>query len=68
MSNDDGKKIESGKTPQEKNRTLIDMLLRKKEQGFIEFLKALRKDQVYADLADQIEKTVKLQAQIWQPF
>ncbi|VDI32433.1 Hypothetical predicted protein, partial [Mytilus galloprovincialis] len=58
MSNDDGKKIESGKTPQEKNRTLIDMLLRKKEQGFIEFLKALRKDQVYADLANQIEKTV----------
>ncbi|XP_076080543.1 uncharacterized protein LOC143051536 isoform X1 [Mytilus galloprovincialis] len=58
MSNDDGKKIESGKTPQEKNRTLIDMLLRKKEQGFIEFLKALRKDHVYADLADQIEKTL----------
>ncbi|CAC5426138.1 unnamed protein product [Mytilus coruscus] len=57
MSVDDGKKIESGKTPQEKNRTLMDMILRKKEQAFIEFLKALRKDRVYADLADQIENT-----------
>ncbi|XP_076080542.1 uncharacterized protein LOC143051535 [Mytilus galloprovincialis] len=54
---DDGKKIESGKTPQEKNRNLMDMLLRKNEQGFNEFLKALRKDSIYADLADQIEKT-----------
>ncbi|XP_076081434.1 uncharacterized protein LOC143052302 isoform X2 [Mytilus galloprovincialis] len=58
LSVDDGKKIDSGKTPQEKNRTLTDMLLCKKEQGFFEFLKALRKDQVYADLADQIEKTL----------
>ncbi|XP_076116577.1 uncharacterized protein LOC143084044 [Mytilus galloprovincialis] len=57
VSIDDGKKIESGKTPQEKNRNLIDMLLRKNEQGFNEFIKALRKDSVYADLADQIEKT-----------
>ncbi|CAG2242067.1 unnamed protein product [Mytilus edulis] len=58
LSVDDGKKIESGKTPQEKNRTLIDMLLCKKEQEFFEFLKALRKDHVYADLADLIEKTL----------
>ncbi|XP_063436882.1 uncharacterized protein LOC134718317 [Mytilus trossulus] len=57
VSVDDGKKIESGKTPQEKNRNLMDMLLRKNEQGFNEFLKALRKDSIYADLADQIEKT-----------
>ncbi|XP_063438296.1 uncharacterized protein LOC134719221 [Mytilus trossulus] len=57
LSVDDGKKIESGKTPQEKNRNLMDMLLRKNEQGFNEFLKALRKDSIYADLADQIEKT-----------
>ncbi|CAG2203164.1 unnamed protein product [Mytilus edulis] len=45
VSVDDGKKIESGKTPQEKNRTLMDMLLRKNEQGFNEFLKALEKTQ-----------------------
>ncbi|CAC5367953.1 KCTD2_5_17 [Mytilus coruscus] len=57
VSVDDGKKIESGKTPQEKNRNLTDMLLHKNEQGFNEFLKALRKDSIYADLADQIEKT-----------
>ncbi|CAG2234054.1 unnamed protein product [Mytilus edulis] len=57
VSVDDGKKIESGKTPQEKNRNLMDMLLRKNEQGFNEFLKALRKDSIYADLAEQIEKT-----------
>ncbi|XP_071138166.1 uncharacterized protein [Mytilus edulis] len=57
LSVDDGKKIESGKTPQEKNRNLMDMLLHKNEQGFNEFLKALRKDSIYADLADQIEKT-----------
>ncbi|CAG2210994.1 unnamed protein product [Mytilus edulis] len=57
LSVDDGKKIESGKNPQEKNRNLMDMLLRKNEQGFNEFLKALRKDSIYADLADQIEKT-----------
>ncbi|VDI25059.1 Hypothetical predicted protein [Mytilus galloprovincialis] len=57
VSVDDGKKIESGKTPQEKNRNLMDMMLRKNEMGFYEFIKALRKDSVYADLADQIEKT-----------
>ncbi|CAG2234059.1 unnamed protein product [Mytilus edulis] len=57
LSVDDGKKIESGKTPQEKNRNLMDILLRKSEQGFNEFLKALRKDSIYADLAEQIEKT-----------
>ncbi|CAG2194604.1 unnamed protein product [Mytilus edulis] len=57
VSVDDGEKIESGKTPQEKNRNLMDMLLRKNERGFNEFLKALRKDSIYADLAEQIEKT-----------
>ncbi|XP_063417194.1 uncharacterized protein LOC134699528 [Mytilus trossulus] len=57
MSVDDGKNIESGKTPQEKNRNLMDMLLRKNERGFNEFLKALRKDSIYVDLADHIQKT-----------
>ncbi|XP_076116850.1 uncharacterized protein LOC143084323 [Mytilus galloprovincialis] len=58
MSVNDSEKIESGKTTQEKNRTLMKLLLRKKEQGYIEFLKALRKDSMYADLADEIESTV----------
>ncbi|XP_063438208.1 uncharacterized protein LOC134719161 [Mytilus trossulus] len=57
LSVDDGKKIESGKTPQERNRNLMDMLLRKNEQGYNEFLKALKKDSIYVDLAEQIEKT-----------
>ncbi|CAG2247617.1 unnamed protein product [Mytilus edulis] len=57
MSVDDGEKIESGKTTQEKNRTLITLLLRINEQGYIEFLTALRKDSAYADLADEIEYT-----------
>ncbi|XP_076110165.1 uncharacterized protein LOC143078971 [Mytilus galloprovincialis] len=57
LSVDEGKWIECGKTPKEKNRTLMDMLLRKNEQGFNEFLKALRKDSIYAYLAEQIEKT-----------
>ncbi|XP_063417169.1 uncharacterized protein LOC134699495 [Mytilus trossulus] len=57
LSVDDGEKIESGKTTQEKNRKLMTLLLRKHEQGYIEFLKGLRKDFVYADLADEIERT-----------
>ncbi|CAG2221710.1 unnamed protein product [Mytilus edulis] len=57
MSVDDGKKIESGKTPQEKNRMLMETLLRKNVHGFSEFLVALRKDPVYTNLADQIENT-----------
>ncbi|XP_071122490.1 uncharacterized protein [Mytilus edulis] len=57
VSVDEWEKIESGKTTQEKNRNVMDIMLRKTEQGFNEFIKALRKDSVYADLADQIEKT-----------
>ena len=57
VSIDEGEKIETGKTTQEKNRTLMTLLFRKHEQGYIEFLTALRKDSVYADLADEIERT-----------
>ncbi|XP_071122876.1 uncharacterized protein [Mytilus edulis] len=57
VSIDEGEKIETGKTTQEKNRTLMTLLFRKHEQGYIEFLTALRKDSVYADLADEIENT-----------
>ncbi|XP_076116865.1 uncharacterized protein LOC143084338 [Mytilus galloprovincialis] len=57
VSVDEWEKIESGKTTQEKNRNVMDIMLRKTEQDFNEFIKALRKDSVYADLADQIEKT-----------
>ncbi|XP_071123587.1 uncharacterized protein [Mytilus edulis] len=57
VSIDEGEKIETGKTTQEKNRTLMTLLFRKHEQGYIEFLTALGKDSVYADLADEIENT-----------
>ncbi|XP_076082245.1 uncharacterized protein LOC143052948 [Mytilus galloprovincialis] len=41
----------------QKNRKLMDILLHGSEHVFIEFLKALRKDSVYAELADKIENT-----------
>ncbi|XP_071138919.1 uncharacterized protein [Mytilus edulis] len=41
----------------QKNRKLMDILLHGSEHAFIEFLKALRKDSVYAELADKIENT-----------
>ncbi|VDI47625.1 Hypothetical predicted protein [Mytilus galloprovincialis] len=41
----------------QKNRKLMDILLHGSEHAFNEFLKALREDSVYAELADKIENT-----------
>ncbi|CAG2193013.1 unnamed protein product [Mytilus edulis] len=41
----------------QKNRKLMDILLHGSEHVFIEFLKALREDSVYSELADKIENT-----------
>ena len=41
----------------QKNRKLIDILLHRNENGFLEFLNALREDSVYTELADKIENT-----------
>ncbi|XP_052080427.1 uncharacterized protein LOC127718447 [Mytilus californianus] len=41
----------------QKNRKLMDMLLHGSEKGFMEFLKTLRDDYVYTELADEIENT-----------
>ncbi|CAC5388672.1 unnamed protein product [Mytilus coruscus] len=41
----------------QKNRKLMDILLHGSEHGFMEFLKALREDSVYTELADKIENT-----------
>ncbi|VDI40873.1 Hypothetical predicted protein [Mytilus galloprovincialis] len=41
----------------QKNRKLMDILLHGSEHVFIEFLKALREDSVYSELADEIENT-----------
>ncbi|XP_052061248.1 uncharacterized protein LOC127701420 [Mytilus californianus] len=58
FSPDDSEQIESCKTQKEKNRSLMDILLHGHEEiGYTEFLKALQKEPVYKDLADQIEKT-----------
>ncbi|CAC5404120.1 unnamed protein product [Mytilus coruscus] len=52
---EDSQMVNACPTQQQKNRVLMDKLLRKSEKVFIEFMKALREDQ--AELADQIEKT-----------
>ncbi|XP_063437036.1 uncharacterized protein LOC134718447 [Mytilus trossulus] len=41
----------------QKNRKLMDILLHGSEHAFIEFLKALREDSEYTELADEIENT-----------
>ncbi|CAC5377384.1 unnamed protein product [Mytilus coruscus] len=52
---EDSQMVNSCSTQQQKNRVLMDMLLRRGKKESTEFLKALRGDN--AELADQIEKT-----------
>ncbi|CAC5412533.1 unnamed protein product [Mytilus coruscus] len=52
---EDNQMVKSGSTQEQKNRELMDKLLRRGEKQFTEFLTALRGDN--AELADQIEKT-----------
>ncbi|XP_052061242.1 uncharacterized protein LOC127701418 isoform X4 [Mytilus californianus] len=52
---EDNQMVKSGSTQEQKNRELMDKLLRRGEKEFTEFLTALRVDN--AELADQIEKT-----------
>ncbi|XP_076115645.1 uncharacterized protein LOC143083262 [Mytilus galloprovincialis] len=54
---DDQQIIEACPAQTEKNRKLMDRLLHCGEKCFMEFLNALRSDDVYADLANQIEHT-----------
>ncbi|VDH99488.1 Hypothetical predicted protein [Mytilus galloprovincialis] len=54
---DDQQTIEACPAQTEKNRKLMDRLLHCGEKCFIEFLNALRSDEMYADLANQIEHT-----------
>ncbi|CAG2236526.1 unnamed protein product [Mytilus edulis] len=54
---DDQQTIEACPAQTEKNRKLMDRLLHCGEKCFIEFLNALRSDEIYADLANQIEQT-----------
>ncbi|CAC5416399.1 unnamed protein product [Mytilus coruscus] len=54
---DDQQTIEACPAQTEKNRKLMDRLLHCGEKCFIEFINALRSDDIYADLANQIEQT-----------
>ncbi|CAG2223092.1 unnamed protein product [Mytilus edulis] len=54
---DDQQTIEACPAQTEKNRKLMDRLLHCGEKCFMEFLNALRSDDIYADLANQIEQT-----------
>ncbi|OPL33142.1 neuralized pats1, partial [Mytilus galloprovincialis] len=55
---DDQQIIEACAAQTEKNRKLMDRLLHCGEKCFMEFLNALRSDDIYADLANQIGQTV----------
>ena len=54
---DDRQIIEANPAQSDKNRKLLEILLQGARNGLDEFLVALRLDEVYTDLAEQIEKT-----------
>ena len=54
---DDRQIIEANPAQSSKNRKLLEILLQGAQNGLDEFLVALRLDEVYTDLAEQIEKT-----------
>ncbi|VDI63720.1 Hypothetical predicted protein [Mytilus galloprovincialis] len=58
LSIDDKQTIWACPAQTEKNRKLMDQLLHCGENVFIEFIHALRSDDAYEDLANQIEQTV----------
>ena len=54
---DDMQVIEASPAQSDKNRKLLEILLQGAKNGLDDFLVALRLDDVYTDLAEQIEKT-----------
>ena len=54
---DDMQVIEASPAQSDKNRKLLEILLQSAKNGLDEFLVGLRLDDVYIDLAEQIEKT-----------
>ena len=54
---DDRQVIEVRPAQSDQNRKLLEILLQGANNGLDEFLVALRLDDVYTDLAEQIEKT-----------
>ncbi|VDI26121.1 Hypothetical predicted protein [Mytilus galloprovincialis] len=57
LSTADSERIDACPANIEKIRKLMDILLHGSENGFIEFLNALREDSEYTELADEIENT-----------
>ena len=57
LSTDDGQMIDSCNSQISKNRKLLEKIWYCNEEGFNEFLGALRSDDAYNDLADCVEKT-----------
>ncbi|CAG2194354.1 unnamed protein product [Mytilus edulis] len=57
LSTADSERIDACPAKIEKIRKLMDILLHGSENGFIEFLNALREDSEYTELADEIENT-----------
>jgi hypothetical protein len=54
---DDRQVIEASPAQSDKNRKLLEILLKGAQNGLDEFLVALRLDEGYTDLAERIEKT-----------
>ena len=54
---DDVQVIEASPAQSDKNRKLLEILLKGAQNGLDEFLVALRLDEGYTDLAERIEKT-----------
>ncbi|XP_071161202.1 uncharacterized protein [Mytilus edulis] len=54
---DDIEKINSRATQKDRNREFVSLLIRSHQKGYQVFIECLKEDDVYADIAQQIENT-----------
>ena len=54
---DDTDKINSKATQKDRNREFVSLLIRSHQKGYQVFIECLKEDDVYADIAQQIEST-----------
>ena len=57
ITTDDSERINAKVTQSDKNRKLINILLKGPPNGYLIFIRELRNDSAYESLADQIENT-----------
>lgn len=57
ITTDDSERINANVTQSDKNRELINILLKGPANGYLIFIRELRNDSAYEWLADQIENT-----------